>query len=79
MTAELPVATSLVASDSRLGIVHIDQDVLGANKADLGVSIGIKKGNSELKDAINEALSKLSQEARLEMMNAAILRSADVE
>lgn len=78
MTAELPVALSLTAADSRLGIVHIEQSILGESAADLGVSIGIKKGNTELKDAINGALAKLSQEARWTMMEAAIARSADI-
>ena len=75
MTAELPVAQSIVASFTNLGIIHIDQNILGEAKAELGVSIGIQKGNEELQTSINNALAKLTASQRQEMMNAAISRA----
>lgn len=50
MTAELPVAQSIVASFPNLGIVHIDQEILGETQAELGVSIGLRKQDTQLKE-----------------------------
>jgi ABC-type amino acid transport substrate-binding protein len=76
MTAELPVANSIVASNSALGIVHMDQAILGETQAELGVSIGIKKGNTELKDALNSSLAKITKAQRDDLMSAAVIRSS---
>lgn len=75
MTAELPVATSIVNSFTDLGIVHIDQTILGEALSSLGVSIGLQKGNSELQSLLNEALAQITSEARLSLMTAAIARN----
>lgn len=75
MTAELPVATSIVGSNSNLAVVCINQNILGEDAAKLGVSIGIKKGNTELKAKLNDALGKISSTERTELMNAAISRN----
>jgi hypothetical protein len=48
MTAELPVATSIVGKLSGLGIVHFDQEVLGETQSELGVSIGVRKNDVDL-------------------------------
>ncbi len=78
MTAELPVAKSIVAANSTtLGLVHIDQTILGDKQAELGVSIGIKKGNIELQEALNASLAKITTEKRLELMTSAIDRSVN--
>lgn len=78
MTAELPVAKSIVAANSKtLGLVHIDQDILGEKQAELGVSIGIKKGNTELQEALNASLAKITSAKRLELMTSAIDRSVN--
>lgn len=79
MTAELPVATSIVASNSSLSVVRINQDILGDRGAELGVSIGIAKSNSVLKEKINHALSQISKETRDTLMNAAISRNENPE
>ena len=79
MTAELPVASSIVASNPSLAVVRIDQDILGEKGAELGVSIGIAKGNSVLKEKINHALSQISKETRDVLMNAAISRNENPE
>lgn len=79
MTAEYPVANAIVnsskGSDHELSIVHFDQTILGDKTKELGVSVGIKKGDSELQSAINTALAGLSQTARNEMMLSAISRA----
>ena len=78
MTAELPVAKSYVNSFSDLGIVHIDQTILGDLYASLGVSIGLKKGDNELQASINSALKEISSDTRLSLMEAAVNRSAEL-
>ena len=78
MTSELPVAEAIVSANKSLGIVHIDQEILGDLKGELGVSIGIKKGNTELQDAVNKALAKVSKKQREKMMLAAVTRSTSL-
>ena len=79
MTAELPVANSIVSSFDNLGIIHLDQTILGDSLAELGVSIGIKKGNDELLTDINSALAQIDEDERNELMTAATERSASLE
>ena len=78
MPAELPVVETMTNLGG-LSVLYCDyksflseEDLNG-----LSVSIGIKKGNTELADEINVALSKLSVEERNEMMGAAASRSAE--
>ena len=75
MTAEFPVAQSIVASNDSLGIVHLDQAILGDSLKELGVSIGVKKG-SALKDTLTSALNDINQETRNTLMSAALIRSS---
>ena len=75
MTAELPVAQSICASFTNLGIIHIDQDILGETQSELGVSIGINKNDTELKDKINNVLATITNEERVRLMSEAITRS----
>ena len=77
MTAEYPVAQAIVNSNPSLGIIRISQDILGVDLSELGVSIGIKKGNDNLKRCINEALSYISQDLRNLMMSEAVTRSGE--
>jgi len=79
MTAELPVAKSICASNSNLGIVHIDQSILGEKAAELGVSIGIKKGDMVLKEALNSALSSIDQDTRNTLMETAVFQGSQEE
>lgn len=77
LVVEYPVAQSYVASMDGLGIIHLDQAVLGVDLSQLGVSIGIKKGNSELKTVLNSALAKITSEERNTLMTAAVERSSN--
>ncbi|MCB9499615.1 MAG: hypothetical protein H6689_03650, partial [Erysipelotrichaceae bacterium] len=67
----------VAANSTSLGLVHIDQAILGDKQAELGVSIGIKKGNAELQEALNASLAKITTEKRLELMTSAIDRSVN--
>ena len=70
--------TSCSTTSSKLTIVHFDQTILGDAQKDLSVSIGIKKGNTELQTKINEALASISSEKRKELMLAATERSTAI-
>ncbi|MDD6302152.1 MAG: transporter substrate-binding domain-containing protein [Bacillales bacterium] len=78
-TLLIPIAlfslSSCGGSSNRLTIVHFDQSILGEASKELGVSIGLKKGSDELKDAINSVLSEISVETRNEWMLEATERS----
>ena len=76
MTAELPVAESIVASNASLGIVHLDQSILGASLKDLGVSIGLRKG-SALKSLLSKALDAITTAERTSLMEEALARSSE--
>ena len=75
MTAELPVATSIVNNNKDLGIIHIDQNILAEYSGELGVSIGVRK-NDPLKDEINSFLSSYTKEEREKDMLEAVNRSS---
>ena len=78
MTAEYPVAQSIVKANSDLGIVRINQSILGEeNLAELGVSIGIRKGDTDLQSKLNSVLKNYTQEQRNADMSAAVERSGE--
>lgn len=77
MTAELPVAQSIVKNYDDLGIIHMNQDILGVDLSDLGVSIGLRKGDEDLKKEINGVLKNFSKEDRDSVMLAAVERSGE--
>ena len=69
------MTTSCSGGNNRLKIVHFDQTILGDASKDLGVSIGVKKENTELRNLINQALENLSQDTRNTWMSEANERS----
>lgn len=76
MPAEKPVIEAMTNLGD-LSVLYSDYSFLSEEDQNgLTVSVGIKKGNSELKDEINSALAKLNDEKRGEMMGAAAERSA---
>ena len=79
MPAELPVCTAMVnINPNELAVLYVDQSFLHPEDLEgLSVCIGVKKGNSELLNELNDSLSRLSNEERSEMMGAAATRSAD--
>lgn len=79
MPAELPVIEAMVNLDSsKLGILHVDESFLNQDDLrGLDVNIGLKKGNTKLKEKLNNALSLLDGETRSKMMGEACKRSAE--
>ena len=76
MPAELPVVEAMTNSGN-LSVLYVDYSFLSEDDRNgMKVSIGIKKGNTELRDEINSALAKLTDTQRQEMMGAAATRSA---
>lgn len=72
ITAELPVANGVVASNPDLAIVRFAEGQ--GFEADTSVSIAVKKGNTELLNQLEEALATVSEEQRVEWMAAAVER-----
>lgn len=77
LVVELPVAQGYVKSMSGLGIIRLNQDVLGIDLAQLGVSIGVSKDNPGLKSALNAALKKITPQERADLMEKAVERSGN--
>ncbi|MFA7111674.1 MAG: transporter substrate-binding domain-containing protein [Bacilli bacterium] len=69
--------SSCGGTGNHLAIVHFDQTILGDTQKDLSVSIGIKKGNDELKEKINTSLAKISTSTRNEWMEEAITKHTE--
>ncbi|MCI5744907.1 MAG: transporter substrate-binding domain-containing protein [Erysipelotrichaceae bacterium] len=66
------------SSSGELCIVHFDQTILGDAQKDLGVSIGVRKDDSDLENSLNEALEALTSDQRNKMMEEAIDRSNSI-
>ena len=76
ITAELPVANGVVAANPDLAIVTFAEGK--GFEVDTSVSIAVTKENTELLDAIQNALDQISQEERLKIMEAAVSRQPAV-
>ena len=72
LTAELPVANGVIASNPSLKIVKFEEGK--GFEADTSVSIAVKKGNDELLADIQAALDEITPEQRLEWMTASVER-----
>lgn len=77
MTAELPVAQSIIKTHSNLGIIHMQQDILGVDLSELGVSVGVRKDDTELANQINSVLNNYTTADRNADMIAAVERSGE--
>lgn len=76
ITAELPVAEGIVASNPDLKYVTFKEG--HGFTADTSVSIAVKKNNTELLDKIQKALNEISEEERQQMMLEAVNRQPAV-
>lgn len=67
-------AKQIVASNPDLLYIKMDGESDGFELSDsmVGVAIGIRKGNTELLDQVNEALSHISREEQMALMEAAV-------
>ena len=72
LTAELPVATGVVTSNPSLSIVRFEAGK--GFEADTTVSIAVKKGNTELLNAIQAALDTIDADTRNQWMTDAVSR-----
>ena len=70
--SELPVANGVIAANPDLSIVRFDEGK--GFEADTTVSIAVRKEDTDLKDALNNALSKISTDERNDLMQAAVER-----
>lgn len=79
MPAELPVVEAMINLDSdNLAVLYVEQDFIAEDDlTGLSVNVGIKKGNEELLNDINSALSQISNSERGELMGEAAIRSAN--
>ena len=77
ITAELPVARGVVSANPDLAIVEFAEGQ--GFEVDTSVSIAVAKENTELLNAIQNALDSISIEERLSIMEAAVNRQPAVE
>ena len=76
ITAELPVAEGIVASNPDLTYVTFKEG--HGFTADTSVSIAVKKDNTELLDKLQKALNAISEDERQQMMLEAVERQPAV-
>ena len=75
LTAETPVALGAVATQPSLSIVHFEKGKgFQIDPSQTSVSIGVKKGNSDLLAGIQKALNTISEEERIQLMEEATSR-----
>ena len=80
MPAELPVVEAMTnLNKNELRVLYCDYKgfLSSEDQNGLSVSIGVNKGNSELKEELNASLAKLSAEERSSMMAKAATRSSE--
>lgn len=70
VTSELPVANGVVAANPDLAIVRFAEGK--GFVADTTVSIAVRKTDTELKDALNAALAKITVDERNQLMEDAV-------
>lgn len=70
--AELPVATSIVASNPALRIVNLGANGFTLNDSDVTTSVAVRLDDTELAASINAILASLSDEARNQLMTEAL-------
>lgn len=72
VVSELPVANGVVSANPDLAIVRFASGK--GFVADTTVSIGVRKSDTELKDAMNKALAEISTDERNQLMEDAVNR-----
>ncbi|OED59002.1 transporter substrate-binding domain-containing protein [Acholeplasma laidlawii] len=78
--AELPVAESVVKSNPSLTIVKFEEGYgFQSEEADITVSVGMRKSDTDLLIEINSALAQISVETRNQMMTEAVIRNNESE
>lgn len=71
--SERPEGISATAANNNFAMVVFDEgNGFEASDDDVAIAVGIKKGNTELTDAINQILQGISEDERITMMDNAI-------
>ncbi len=74
LVAELPVAESIVASNSGLVIVRLGENGFEVAETDVSVSVAVRQEETDLLEDINDVLDGVSDETRNEWMSEALIR-----
>ncbi len=74
LVAELPVAESIVSSNSGLTIVRLGVNGFEVDDSDVSVSVAVRQEETNLLEDINEVLSGISEETRNLWMSEALTR-----
>ena len=74
LVAELPVAQSIISSNSDLAIVRLGENGFTVLESDVSVSVAARQEETDLLNSINDILSNISAETRNEWMNEALNR-----
>lgn len=65
--SEKPEGVSAAAANSAFTMVEFETG-FETSEDDTAIAVGVKKGSDELREAINKALAKISEEQRIELM-----------
>lgn len=72
--SEKPEAISATTANAKFGMAEFAEGQgFKYTPDDVAIAVGLKKGNTELAEQINEILAGISQEERIELMNQAVL------
>lgn len=74
LVAELPVAESIVSSNSSLMIVRLGVEGFVVEDTDVSVSVAVRQEETELLSSINSVLERITEETRNLWMNEALTR-----
>jgi len=74
LVAELPVAQSIVSSNSNLVIVRLGDSGFAVDDSDVSVSVAVRQEETDLLASINTVLATISSETRNTWMNSALTR-----
>ncbi len=72
LVLDMPAAMAAASADPSLKIITLDEEPFEVSEEDVNIGISMQKGNAELVEAVNEALSDLTVEDFESMMNEAI-------
>lgn len=74
LVAELPVAQSIVSSNSNLVIVRLGDNGFSVDASDVSVSVAVRQEETDLLASINGVLDSINDATRNEWMSAALTR-----
>lgn len=74
LVAELPVAQSIIASNTGLTIVRLGDDGFAVDASDVSVSVAVRQDENDLLDSINTVLNGITEETRNQWMTDALTR-----